>query len=713
MTNTEPNPESNRQPVAGADKTLRRVAWQRGDQNQDGGVENLLNREWLVTNGLGGYASGTLGGFMTRRYHGLLVAALPNPLGRTMMLNHLYASVRTGDGKEATLEAQETAGGLDAVAAEHLAEFRLELGLPVWTYRIGPHVIERRVFFAYLQNTVYVRYEQVNGPEPVRLSLRPAVDFRVHDAALGARGEVRPYQVMFQEERMEIRSADLFPPLHLYLKGERPSFVHQPGRLSELLFRVEAARGYASRGELWSPGHFEVDLAPDRPATLVASTDPWVTLQAMAPEQALQYENLRRARLADLASPGLRDPVVAELSLAADQFLILPAGRIADATRARAQGEELRTVIAGYHWFTDWGRDTMISLEGLTLVTGRFAEARWILRAFAHYMREGLIPNHFPEGAQEGVYHTADATLWYFHALARYLAYTDDRRTLQVLLPVLEKIVEHHRKGTRFGIHVAEDGLLAEGWPTEALTWMDAKCADWVVTPRRGKPVEINALWYNALCLLSDWVAAERGGPAATELRQMAERTRESFNKRFWYSKGRHLYDIVDGEGGDDPALRPNQLFAISLTHPVLAEARWKDVLEATTSALLTPVGLRSLDPKHPDYKRTYHGDLKTRDAAYHQGTVWSFLIGPYVDVWLKLHPNEKASAHEVLRGLINHLGEAGVGSISEVFDAEAPYTARGCMAQAWGVAELLRALRLVLPEPSGAELGAAGMVAP
>jgi predicted glycogen debranching enzyme len=671
---------------------LRRVAWRRG--KHDNGIEDLINREWLVTNGLGGYASGTLGGFMTRRYHGLLVAALPNPLGRTMMLNHLYATVRNQHGQEAMLEAQETAGGLDAVAAENLEQFRLELGLPVWTYRVGPHLIERRVFFAYLQNTVYVSYQLVSGSEPVRLCLRPAVDFRVHDAALGAR-EARPYQVFLLEDRMEIRSTELFPPLHLFVRGERSSFVHQPGRVSELLFRVEAARGYASRGELWSPGHFEVDLVPDVPATLVASTEPWDELLAMTPGQAHEYENLRRTRLADLASPDLRDPVVAELALAADQFLIAPAGRVADSTRARALGEELRTVIAGYHWFTDWGRDTMISLEGLCLVTGRWAEARWILRAFSHYMRDGLIPNHFPEGAQEGVYHTADATLWYFHALGRYLAYTDDRRTLQALLPLMEKIIEHHRAGTRFGIKVDSDGLLIQGSPNYPLTWMDAKCADWVVTPRRGKSVEINALWYNALSLLAEWLAVERGDAAAADVRALADKARASFNRRFWDEKTRHLYDIVDGETGDDPALRPNQLFAISLSHPVLEEKRWQPVFESVRSALLTPVGLRSLDPKHPEFKRTYHGDLKTRDAAYHQGTVWSFLIGPYIDVFLKLHPGKREAAQELLQGLIHHVGEAGVGSISEVFDAEAPYTARGCMAQAWGVAELLRALRL------------------
>ena len=679
-------------------KVLRRVAWRRGDD--ESGLEPLLNREWLVTNGLGGYASGTLGGFMTRRYHGLLVAALPNPLGRTMMLNHLYASVRTQDGSEATLEAQETAGGIDALATDHLEEFRLELGLPVWTYRVGNHVIERRVFFAYLQNTVHVRWELRSGEQPVRLALRPAVDFRVHDAALGAR-EPRPYQVYLQEDKTEIRSTDLFPALNLSFKGERSAFVHQPGRLSELLFRVEAARGYASRGELWSPGQFEVDLLPGKPATFVASTEPWDRVNAMTPAQAHEFETLRRSRLADLVTTDegrdpVGDPVMGELAIAADQFLILPAGRVADATRAHAQGEELRTVIAGYHWFTDWGRDTMISLEGLCLVTRRFPEARWILRAFSHYIRDGLIPNHFPEGAQDGVYHTADASLWYFQALARYLAYTNDRCTMQALLPCLETIIDHHRKGTRFGIRVDHDGLLIQGWPTEALTWMDAKCADWVVTPRRGKAVEINALWYNALSLFAGWIAEERGEAAAAELRALAEKARVSFNRRFWNDKLRHLNDIVDGENGDDPALRPNQLYAMSLTHPVLEQPHWEPVLHAVTTALLTPVGLRSLDPKHPDYKRTYHGDLKTRDAAYHQGTVWSFLIGPYIDVFLKLQPDKRDSAHELLRGLINHLGEAGVGSISEVFDAEPPYAARGCMAQAWGVAELLRTLRLV-----------------
>ena len=336
----------------------------------------------------------------------------------------------------------------------------------------------------------------------------------------------------------------------------------------------------------------------------------------------------------------------------------------------------------------------MISLEGLTLATGRTAEAGYILRMFARHVRDGLIPNMFPEGEKDGLYHTADATLWFFHALDRYLAATDDRPTLKLLLPILRDIVEHHLRGTRFGIGVdPADGLLRQGAEGYQLTWMDAKVDDWVVTPRRGKAVEINALWYNALCLLAGWLAEEQGEDASRELRQHAEAARASFNRRFWYDDGGYLYDIVDGEHGDDPACRPNQLFAISLTHPVLDRERWEPVLGVVRERLLTPVGLRSLAPGHPDYKSHYFGDLRSRDAAYHQGTVWGWLAGPFVDAWLKVYPDDRAGARQALSGFEAHLGEACLGTISEIFDAEPPYTPRGCVAQAWSVAEVLRAL--------------------
>jgi predicted glycogen debranching enzyme len=675
---------------------VERIGWRRGDGP---GTGALIEREWLVTNGLGGYASGTLAGLVTRRYHGLLVAALPNPLGRTMMLNQLYEELRLPGGRCVRLGVQETSGGLDMGGAEPLEEFRLSLGVPVWRYRVGDVLLEKRVFFTYLQNTVYVSYRLLGGGAGVRLALRPTVDFRMHDAPVGFRDT--SYETRMIGGRFEISAGERLPGLRMQLVARAPIFVYEPARLPNVIYRVEAARGYESTGHVWSPGHFEMELVPEETATLVASTEAWETLSAMNPQEAERYELQRRLRLADLVAGGPDDEVASELALGADKFLIVPAGRVSDATRARAQGEELRTVIAGYHWFTDWGRDTMISLEGLTLTSGRTSEARWILNTFAHYVRDGLIPNMFPEGAQDGLYHTADATLWFFHAVGRYLAYTDDRVTLRALLPVLEEIVAWHRRGTRFGIHVDEsDGLLAQGSAHHPLSWMDAKCGDWIVTPRRGKTVEINALWYNALSLLARFVAEERGEGAAAELRGLAGRVHESFNRRFWCEPAGHLFDVVDGENGNDPALRPNQLFAIALPHAVLEPPRWGRVLDAAARALLTPVGLRSLAPGHPDYKENYHGDLRTRDGAYHQGTVWSWLIGPFVDAFLKVHPGERRRARELLRGLVDHLGEAGIGSVSEVFDAEAPYTPRGCMAQAWGVAELLRAWHATRPEP-------------
>ncbi|MCE9530341.1 MAG: glycogen debranching protein, partial [Planctomycetes bacterium] len=372
--------------------------------------------------------------------------------------------------------------------------------------------------------------------------------------------------------------------------------------------------------------------------------------------------------------------------------VISPHARMADEFRRPSPEQPPRSVIAGYHWFTDWGRDTMISLEGLTLSTGRVAEAGYILRTFARYVRDGLIPNFFPDGETQGVYHTADATLWFFHALDRYLERTQDLATLKRLLPTLQDIIHHHLAGTRFGIGIdPRDGLLKQGQEGYQLTWMDAKVGDWVVTPRRGKAVEINALWYNALRLLEGWVAAELGTESSQPLREQANRVYASFNRRFWNPKSGCLFDVIDCEKGNDPACRPNQLFAISLRHPALDPARWKVILEITERELLTPVGLRSLAPGDTDFKSRYFGDLRARDAAYHQGTVWAWLIGPFLDAWMKIHPDDKAGARRKLEGFIPHLNEACIGSISEVFDATEPFTARACIAQAWSVAEVLR----------------------
>jgi predicted glycogen debranching enzyme len=668
--------------------TCRAIPWSRAERSEP---EPLLTREWLVTNGLGGYASGTLAGVATRRYHGLLIAALPAPLGRLVMLNHLAERLLLPGGTQARLGGLEREGELDVPAAAALVEFRLEDGLPVWRYELGSYALEKRVLMPHQQNTTLIVYRLLAGHGRVSLRLRPGLNVRPHEdpvsTPLGA-----TYCLQVQGDQYEIHAGGNRPPLRLWLCGRRPSLVVQPRVVRGLLHRIERRRGYPDVGDLWTPGAFEVSLRQGRPATLIASVEEWAALRALEPEEAIAAERRRRHRLIEQAPPAARTGVAAELVLAADQFLITPAGRLRDAARARAAGEEVRTVIAGYHWFTDWGRDTMISLEGLTLATGRHREAASLLRTFAQHVRDGLIPNLFPEGESEGLYHTADATLWMFHAVHRYLEATGDRDLLRDLLPTLREIVAQHRRGTRFGIGVdPADGLLRQGAEGYQLTWMDAKVDGWVVTPRRGKAVEINALWYNALRLLEGWLHEAGDAGAAGEIAAEAGRMRDAFNRRFWNEPAGHLFDVVDGEVGDDPACRPNQVLAIALAHPVLDESHWAPVLEAVREALLTPVGLRSLAPGHPDYKPRYDGDLRARDAAYHQGTVWAWLVGPFVDAWLKVHPEDRARARALLEGFRAHLGEAGLGSISEIFDAEAPYTPRGCVAQAWSVAEVLR----------------------
>jgi predicted glycogen debranching enzyme len=622
------------------------------------------------------------------------------------MLNHLSELLRLPDGTRALLGGEErTSGRLEVPGSAYLTEFRIDRGLPIWRYHVGDATIEKQILLVHGQNTVHISYRLIAGTGPVRLKLRPSLHFRAHESPVSTPHR-KPYSIAMTEHRYEVMG-DGTPTLRLHLHGQRPAFTVECADVGDYHYRVEESRGYDSRGALWSPGYFRADLSADHGATLIASTESWESILALEPAQALAAECERRTRLIKSADKSLQNCPIQELVLGADQFIVVPEGRQQDAARAKAAGDEVRTVIAGYHWFTDWGRDTMISLEGLTLATGRQLEAGYILRTFAYYIRDGLIPNLFPEGERHGLYHTADATLWYFHAIDRYLSLTGDRETLRLLLPKLHDIVRHHLHGTHFGIGVdPADALLRQGAEGYQLTWMDAKVGDWVVTPRRGKAVEINALWYNALRLLERWTAEEFGNGiqesasggstveilTSTELSDRAERAQRSFNARFWSQSAGYLLDVVDGEQGDDSACRPNQIFAISLTNPVLERQHWEPVLNVVKERLLTPVGLRSLAPDHPDFKARYFGDLRARDAAYHQGTVWAWLIGPFIDAWLRVHPGDFERARGFLKGFIAHLSDACVGSISEVFDAEAPYTPRGCIAQAWSVAEVLRA---------------------
>ncbi|MGA1876074.1 MAG: amylo-alpha-1,6-glucosidase, partial [bacterium] len=670
---------------------VRSVQWNRKNNSE---ANLLLGREWLATNGIGGYASGTICGIPTRRYHGFLISALPFHFGRMVMLSHVSEKFILADGTSVSLGFEERAGGdtLESFSSGYLTEFRLDAGLPVWRYEINGVVIEKQLHLPYMQNTIHITYRLISGSGPVRVEIRPFMNFRHHEAPVGGLAKDH-YKITIIDNRYEVSAGHHLPSLLLFLYNGHSAFTSDGGSTIELIYRTEAERGYESRGMLWNPGYFRAELEQGQKATLVASTESWTTVLALKPDEAIAAERERRRRLIDTAPDKAKTGMAAELVLAADQFIITPAWRIEDAVRARALGdEEVRTIIAGYHWFTDWGRDTMISLEGLTLSTGRYHEANSILHTFAHYIKDGLIPNLFPEGSEEGLYHTADATLWFFHAVDRYVEVSGDHAILRLLGPKLKEIADHHLRGTHFGIAAdPEDGLLRQGAEGYQLTWMDAKVDGWVVTPRRGKAVEINALWYNALRLLARWLLQSGAHEAADHYEKQAQRTYDSFNRRFWYEEGGYLYDVIDGEHGHDTACRPNQILAVSLRYPVLDQGRWRRVLDVVHEKLLTPVGLRSLAPGHPDYKPKYFGDIHARDAAYHQGTIWAWLIGPFIDAWLKVYPDDLSGARSIMAGFEGHLGDSCIGSINEIYDAEHPFTPRGCIAQAWSVAEVLR----------------------
>jgi predicted glycogen debranching enzyme len=633
-----------------------------------GHEEALVEHEWLVTNGVGGYSSGTVAGVITRRYHGLLVAALPNPLGRTVMFNAMD----------------------DELTCAMLEEFVLDGGIPTWRYSTQETTVEKRIVMPHRQNTTVIQYHNT-GRAAIAFNVAPAVHFRAYEASVSEPLQ-DDYSFTSHVDHFHITS-DGFPALRFAVEGD-VAFTLGERRRDQIQFAVEESRGFTARGALWCPGTFRFELASGERAALIASTEHIDTVRALSASEAFEAERERKRRLIDAAGFADADDVAKQLTIAADQFVIKPVGRMRDTVRASAVGDDLRTVIAGYHWFTDWGRDTMISLEGLTLTTARNREAGFILRTFAQYVRDGLIPNLFPDGSDEGLYHTADATLWFFHAMQRYAETTGYWTLVEQCLPIMRAIADAHLRGTKFGIGVdPSDGLVRQGAEGYQLTWMDAKVDDWVVTPRRGKAVEINALWYNALCLLSSWETDFGSADAAQTYAEHAARAHESFNRRFWNPETSYLFDVIDGPNGNDPACRPNQVLAISLPNPILDSTRWEAVMAAVEQKLLTPVGLRSLSPDHPDYKAKYFGNLRARDAAYHQGTVWAWLIGPWVDAWLKLHPDDHAGARKFLDGLIAHLPDFGVGSIAEIFDAEAPFTPRGCIAQAWSVAEVLRCL--------------------
>lgn len=653
----------------------------------------LFDNEWITTNGLGGYASASLSGATTRKYHGILVASLP-VVGRTIMLNSIDDSIRLKDGTLYQLSEREIALQCDINFPKFkLSEFQLDDGIPHWIYKINGFTLIKKIFFIHGQNTVCVTYQLVEGNEPIDLIFRPYFNFRHHEDPVTHTQE--PIEFSVNEGIYQINLPNNLPSFQI-APSKQVNFTSEDHVLENVYYRVEAERGYESIGNQRSAGYFTTTLHKGESICFLASSERKEILTSVQIHEAYSSEKERRKIL--LLNAHKTSQFIAknasseELILATDQFIVEPISRIADIAKSRAKGEEARTIIAGYHWFTDWGRDTMISLEGLSLVTGRFAEAEYILRTFSYHIKEGLIPNLFPDGKSEGIYTTADATLWFFHAIDRYYHYTKDEVLIKVLLPKLKEIIQFHIRGTLYGIHMdPKDGLLIQGADKLALTWMDARFGDLVITPRRGKAVEICALWYNALRLLAEWIKKYEVPQEADQYLLIASQCYESFNSKFWMADKNYLYDIVDGENGNDSSCRPNQLFAISLKYPVLKEIYWKPVINTVQDKLLTAYGLRTLSPDHPDFKVVYKGNLFLRDSAYHQGTVWPWLLGPFVDAWLKVHPDKSYEIPNFLASIKNHLSSGCIGTINEIFDADKPFESRGCVSQAWSVAEIIR----------------------
>ncbi len=636
------------------------------------------SREWLCTNGIGGFASGTLAGSLARRYHGLLVAALAPPLGRTLLAAKLEEAVTYAG---ATWELGVNRWENGAVAPEghrFLERFRLEGGVPAWTYACADALLEKRVWMEQGANTTYVQYRLLRAFEPVALVIKALVNYRDYHATTRAGGW--RMQLDAVSGGLVVTAFDGARPLRLLAEGARAEPAHEWYRGYEL--RREAERGLDHHDDHLHAGTFHASVAPGASLTVVLSTegDPSLDGKAAWRRQA-RYAAAMVARWEKAAPGATRSPPwVRQLVLAADQFVV---------KRPLPDMPNGLSVIAGYPWFGDWGRDTMISLPGLALSTGRPELARRVLATFARFIDRGMLPNRLPDGATAPEYNNADAALWYVEAVRAYHATTDDDAFLAQLYPALADIIAWHRKGTRYGIGQDQaDGLLRCGEPGVQLTWMDAKVGDWVVTPRTGKPVEINALWHNALRAMGIFARRLRRSPGEWEAE--AARVAAGFD-RFWNEVEGCCFDVLDGPSGNDAAVRPNQIFAVSLPSSPLASARQRGVVEMCARHLLTSFGLRSLDPRHPDYKGRYRGGPLERDGAYHQGTAWGWLLGPFALAHLRVYGDREA-ALALLEPLGRHLDAYGVGSLGEVFDGDPPLSAGGCPAQAWTVAETLRA---------------------
>ncbi len=633
--------------------------------------------EWLETNGLGGWASSTIIGANTRRYHGLLVAATHPPVGRMVLLSKLDETL-VANGRRYELGSNQFPGAVHPTGYQYACHF--ERGLfPVFDYSVDTsaegvrnNVCLRKTIAALNgENTTIILYQVTGAHAEFTLELQPLVAARDFHGLAHANDAIRR-EPEFDDGLFRVRPYESVP--ELFVKFPGASFESNPDWHFNFEYAVENFRGLDYQEDLFSYGAFRINLkSGDRFGVIISTNDP-------GKKDAFKLfgkEKARRRKL--LTSLPVKDEITEPLALAADQFVV-------------QRSEKLRSIIAGYHWFADWGRDTMIALPGIALATGRTGVAKKILRAFAASVSQGMLPNRFPDVGEEPEYNTVDATLWFFVAVYKYFQYTGDKKFIRDgLFPVLRDIIEWHDRGTRYNIHVADDGLLYAGEPGVQLSWMDAKVGDWVVTPRQGKAVEINALWYNALMIMSELSNVFGFEDEVNEYSERAREVEEVFTEVFWEEQNGYLYDYVDGDHRD-AAIRPNQIFAISLPFPLVSGKRAKQIFSVIKEKLYTPFGLRSLAPDDSNYRPHYGGHPLSRDGAYHQGTVWSWLLGPYITALVRIEGKVGQKwAKEFIEKMVPHLSDGCIGSISEIFDAEFPHNQRGATAQAWGVAEILR----------------------
>ncbi len=630
-------------------------------------------REWLVTNGLGSYASSTVIGLNTRGYHGLLVASLDPPIRRTLFVSKYEEEVEVA-GKKYLLAVNQYPNIVYPQGYLHLEHFTFER-YPVFTYRMGNTIIEKSIFMPYGDNTTIVTYKILETDSSVRLSIFPIINYRDYHFRTHERADWNFAQSL-NPKGVEVRMFPGSPTL--YLQSDIAPYFTTGQWYKNFIYEEEAHRGLSDREDQYNPGFFSAKLDYGMQLTILASLRPQETF---SPE-GLRYRELVRLRGLQGRLPQ-GDPFYLSLADVADTFIV------------KRKSTNSKTIVAGYHWFADWGRDAMVSIPGLTLVTKREAEAREVIRTFLAYLSEGLIPNTFPESGdtQNPGYNAIDSPLWLMNACYQLYLATGSLDYIKEIYPKLQEIISSYEHGTKHNIVVDSDGLVKGDDEGVALTWMDARVDGVPVTRRNGKPVEISALWYNALESMRVFAKQLGNSSDETHFEQLARNAKLSFNEKFWNAEKSCLHDCLVDDKGDN-VVRPNQIFAVSLSFPILDQDRWRDVLRTIDSELLTPVGLRTLSPFDPNYKGQYIGTSMERDTSYHQGTVWPWLFGAYVSAYVKLYgpePKVLAFVQQLFQPFKKRMTEAGIGTIQEIYDGDPPHTARGCISQAWSVAEILR----------------------